>query len=58
MNNIILDFEKLIEGRAHHLAKEKKYRGMVTPSSNMSIFCTHQDVTKFEFEDIMHQLFK
>lgn len=58
MNNIILDFEKLIEGRARHLAKEKKYKGKITPSSNMSIFCTHQYVTKFEFEDVMNQLFK
>ena len=58
MNNIILDFEKLLENRAHQLSREKKYRGKITPSSNMSIFCTHQYVTKFEFEDIMHQLFK
>lgn len=58
MNNIVLNFEKLIEGRARHLAREKKYHGKITPASSLSIFCTHQNVTEFEFDDIMHQLFK
>lgn len=58
MDNVILNFEKLIERRARHLAREKKYRSKATPASSLSIFCTHQKVTSFEFDDIMHQLFK
>lgn len=38
MNNIVLNFEKLIEGRARHLAREKKYHGKITPASSLSIF--------------------
>lgn len=57
MNNIILNLEKLTERRAKHLAREKRYRHEISPVSNVSIFCTHHYVTKFELFDILHQLF-
>lgn len=37
MNNVILDFEKLLERKARRLAREQKYRRQITPASNVSI---------------------
>ncbi|MFR0586335.1 hypothetical protein [Lactobacillus porci] len=58
MNNVILDFEKMVERRAQHLARERKYRGQITPASNVSIFCTGHDVNSFEIGDLFYHLFK
>lgn len=58
MNNVILDFEKLVERKARRLAREQKYRRQITPASNVSIFCTGHDVNIFEIGDLFYHLFK
>ncbi|CCK83335.1 Putative uncharacterized protein [Lactobacillus equicursoris 66c] len=53
MNNVILDFEKLVERKAKQLSRKE-----ITPASNVSIFCTGHDVNIFEIGDLFYHLFK
>lgn len=56
--NFILDFEKMLEHRAKHISGEKHYKNKAVPNSNISVFCTHQHVSKHDLDDILSQLFK
>ncbi|CCK85646.1 Putative uncharacterized protein [Lactobacillus equicursoris DSM 19284 = JCM 14600 = CIP 110162] len=58
MNNVILDFEKLVERKANRLAREQKYRGQITPASSLSILCTGHDVSNFGIGELLFKLFK
>ena len=58
MNNVILDFEKLVERKARRLAREQKYRRQITPASSLSILCTGHDVSNFGIGELLFKLFK
>ncbi|GHV96845.1 hypothetical protein lacNasYZ03_01010 [Lactobacillus nasalidis] len=53
MNNIILDFEKMVERKAKRLSRRE-----VTPASSLSILCTGHDVSNFGIGELLFKLLK
>ena len=53
MNNVILDFEKLLERKAKQLQHKE-----ITPASSLSILCTGHDISNFGIGELLFELFK
>ncbi|MCD9219207.1 hypothetical protein LUB13_07325 [Lactobacillus delbrueckii subsp. lactis] len=53
MNNVILDFEKMVERKAEQLSRKE-----ITPVSSLSILCTGHDVSSFGIGSLLFKLFK
>lgn len=56
--NFLLDLERKMERNSKKLEKERNYRKKILPSSNISVFCTNQNVSKVDVLDILVQLLK
>ena len=53
MNNVILNFEKMVERKAKQLSRKE-----ITPASSLSILCTGHDVSNFGIGELLFKLFK
>lgn len=56
--NFLLDLERKMEKNSKKLSKDKDYRNKVLPSSNISVFCTNQNVSKGNVFDVLEKLLK
>lgn len=56
--NFLLDLERKMERNSKKLSKEKDYKNKVLPSSNISVFCTNQNLSKADVFDVLAELLK
>ncbi|WP_236743912.1 hypothetical protein, partial [Lactobacillus delbrueckii] len=53
MDNVILDFEKMVERKAKRLSRKE-----ITPASSLSSLCTGHEISNFGIGELLFKLFQ
>jgi hypothetical protein len=53
MDNVILDFEKMVERKAKRLSRKE-----ITPASSLSSLCTGHEISDFGIGELLFKLFQ